>query len=154
MRFTPLSEDEAAAQSADLLPEGQYDYEIREASEEVSKASGAEMVKLEVWVYASDGNRRLVFDYLVSSERAAWRLRSFAESCNLLEQYKTGSLMVADIVGRTGRCQLAIQKADGNWPAKNIIKGYVKAKPTGAPPSSRKPVHAGAGSDLDDEIPF
>ena len=154
MRFNPLSEEEAAAQSADLLSDGQYDYEIREATEEVSKASGADMLKLEVWVYAATGDRRLVFDYLVNSERAAWRLRSFAESCNLLEQYKTGSLMVADIVGRTGRCQIATQKADATYPAKNIIKGYVKAKATGAPPSPRKPVPAGAGTDLDDEIPF
>ncbi len=154
MRFVPLSEEEAAAQSADLLPDGQYDYEIREASEEVSKASGAEMMKLEVWVYDQTGARRLVFDYLVNSERAAWRMRSFAESCNLLEQYKTGSLMVADIIGRTGRCQIATQKADGGYPAKNIIRAYVKAKGAPAAPSARKPVHAGAGSDLDDEIPF
>lgn len=155
MHFTPMSEEEAAAQSADLWPDAIYDYEVRDASEETSAAGNA-MTKMEVWIYNQAGSRRLLFDYLVASEKAAWKIRSFCESCNLLEQYKTGALMVADIVGRTGRCQVVTQKADGAYPAKNVIRGYVKTK-AAAPVSGsgtaphRTKVPAG---DIDDEIPF
>lgn len=158
MRFTPLSDEEAVAQSADLWQDGTYDYEIREASEETS-AAGNEMIKLEAWVYNLNGDRRLVFDYLVSSEKAGWKVHAFAASCGLAEQYKSGNLMVADIVGRTGRCQIGTQKATDSYPAKNVIRNYIKAKDASAAArpqsvSPRKPVHAGSGSDLDDEIPF
>lgn len=152
MRITPISEEEADAQSSNLLPPGTYDYEIRDASEETS-AAGNEMIRVEVFIFSQDGSRRLVWDYLVGSEKAAWKVRRFASSCGLLEQYEKGMLIAPEIVGRTGKCVVAIRPARDQYPPQNTIRDYVKA--AGAPsPAPRKPVHAGAGSDLDDEIPF
>jgi hypothetical protein len=156
MKFTPLSDEEAAAQSGDLWPPGTYDYEIREATEETSKA-GNDMFKLEIWIFSKDGERKLLWDYLVASEKATWKIHQFAASCGLTEQYKTGALMVAEIVGRTGMCDVVTQKATDDFPAKNVIKGYVKAKdaPASSRPAQRQPVHAGGGGDdLNDDIPF
>lgn len=155
MRIKPLSEEEAAAQSADLWPNGTYDYEVREATEKES-ASGNEMVELEVWIYDQAGGRRLVFDYLVSTEKAAWKIRHFAASCGLLEQYNSGNLMANEMVGRTGKCQVGTQPAKDQYPAKNIIREYTKAEqknPAQAhrPAMARSKVPAG---DIDDEIPF
>ena len=149
MRVTPISEEEAAAQSADLWPDGTYDYEVREATEETSKA-GNDMIKLEVWIFNQAEQRRLVFDYLVASEKTAWKIHEFAASCDLLKQYRTGTLVANEIVGRCGKCVVATQKATDAYPARNIIRRYVKA--TESTPASRQP--AMAGGSIDDEIPF
>lgn len=159
MRFTPISEQEAASQSSSLWKAGVYDYEVRNAEDKTS-SGGNEMTALEVWVYDQSGGRRLVFDYLVASENTVWKIRRFAESCGLLDQFDKGVLEAADCEGRTGRCKLAVAPAKDGYEAKNVIRDYIKMPDapkraeTGATPSSRKPIAAGAGSDLDDEIPF
>lgn len=152
MRVTPLSEKEADDQSANLWPDGEYDFEVKEASEETSNA-GNDMFKLELWIYNQEGGRRIVFDYLVSSEKSAWKIRHFAASCGLLPQYEAGQLIESEIVGRTGRCAIATQPAKDNYPAKNVVRGYVKAAATSraSVPSSRAKAPAG---DIDDDIPF
>jgi hypothetical protein len=157
MLFTPVTEEAADAQGNDLWPNGSYDYEIRQATETTSKAGNA-MFSLEVWIYKPDGDRKLVFDYLVASDKAAWKIRSFAASCGLVQQYETGCLMEAEIVGRTGRCTVGTQAASNGYAAKNHITGYLRAEGAAMTPPdrapARKPVPAGAGSDLDDIIPF
>ncbi len=154
MRVTPLSDEEAAALTADLWPAGGYDFEVRAATEETSKSNN-DMIKLEVWIYNHSGGRRLCFDYLVSSEKAAWKVHQFAASCGLTEQYKSGDLMPAEIVGRTGFCEVAVQKATDDYPAKNIIRSYVKAKDMPQPTRATAPAREKAPvGDIDDEIPF
>jgi hypothetical protein len=161
MRVTPISEEEAEAQSANLWPESEYDYEVRDASEETSKNTGNEMIKLEIWVFNQEGGRRLVFDYLVGGEKSAWKVRKFAASCGLLPQFEKGDLIAPEIVGRTGRCKLGIQPAKDGYQAKNVVRDYIKAAsaPEAAPPSRLVPrqslsrVKTPAG-DIDDEIPF
>ena len=154
MKFTPVSEQEADAMSANLWPNGDYDFEVREATEKES-ASGNEMTELEVWIYDTAGGRRLVFDYLVATEKSAWKIRHFAASCGLLPQYERGSLAANEMVGRTGKCTVATQQAKDNYPAKNVIRDYLKATgtPAARPVVSRARTPAPAG-DIDDEIPF
>jgi hypothetical protein len=160
MKFDPISEKEAEELSTNLWRDGEYDYEIREASEEISKA-GNEMIKLELWIFDPSGGRRLLFDYLINGERTSWKIRHFASSCGLLSQYDKGLLMAPEIVGRTGRCTIGTQQAKDSFPAKNVVRGYVKGaasaanaspRPASARPSNR--VKAPAGPDMDDEIPF
>lgn len=155
MRFTPVSEQEADSQSANLFPNGDYDFEVREATEKES-ASGNEMTELEVWIFDSSGTRKLLFDYLVVTEKSAWKIRHFAASCGLLPQYERGSLSANEMVGRTGKCTVATQPAKDGYPAKNVIRDYLKAAgaPVSRPTQSRPKAMATAGDDLNDEIPF
>jgi|SRR5690348_2998784 len=160
MKFQPLSEEEAAAQSGGTWPNGTYDFEVREATEKESKSSGAAMIELELWIYDQAGDRRLVFDYLVES--VGWKLRQFATSCGLLPQYDKGVLMANEMVGRTGKCEIAIRKQEG-YADKNVVKAYVKAaagtvpvrhapaSKVKAPPLWTEKAPAG---DIDDDIPF
>lgn len=156
MRFTPISEQEAASQSVSLWPPGDYDFEVRNATDKTS-ASGNEMTALEVWIYNEDGGRRLIFDYLVASEKTVWKIRRFAEACGLLDKFDAGSIEAADCEGRTGRCKIVVSPAQNGYEPKNTIRDYIKsagAKASPKAPSPRKPVPAGKGTDLDDEIPF
>jgi hypothetical protein len=164
MKFKPLSEEEAEAQSADLWPAGEYDFEVREATEKESKSSGADMIELELWLYNQAGGRRLVFDYLTHSDKSAWKLRSFAAACGLLDRYKTGIVMANEMVGRTGKCEIGIRKQEG-YADKNTVRSYVKAAATGeqaqerVPGSSRikfqgKVKWEAPAGDIEDDIPF
>lgn len=154
MRVTPISEQEADALSTNLWPDNEYDYEIKEAEEKTSRA-GNDMFALQIWLYDDQGAKKMVFDYLINEERQSWKIRHFAASCGLLPQYEKGSLMVGEMIGRTGRCTIGSQPAKDGYPAKNVVRGYVKA--TGAtpvtarPPAQREKAPAG---DIDDEIPF
>jgi hypothetical protein len=150
MRFAP-------EEAVDLWQSGTYDYEVREATEATSQA-GNDMTKLEVWIYNKSGQRRLIFDYLVAGEKTAWKIRSFAESCGLMQQYKSGELTTVDIVGRTGICQVDAQEESGAFPARNIIRSYVKMKndpQSAAEPTARRSAKEPVGRGIiDDEIPF
>lgn len=151
MRFQPKTENEIAA--AGLFPAGEYNFEITDASEETSKA-GNDMLKLVATVYNGAGQQTLVFDYLVDTERTAYKIRHFAAAVGLLPAYERGQLTAPDCVGRAGRCKLAIVKdKNGQYPDRNGIADYLA--PAGGAAPSRTAAMAGAPSrDLDDEIPF
>jgi hypothetical protein len=154
MKFKPVSEQEADAQSANLWPDGEYDFEVKVAEEKEAK-SGNDMFALELWIFDDGGGRKNVFDYLVLSEKSAWKLRHFASSCGMILQYEGGAMMAGEMEGRTGRCTIGTQPAKDGYAAKNVVRGYVKA--SGAAPVTQRPpaqrVKAPAG-DIDDEIPF
>lgn len=152
MRFSPLSEKQADEMAANIWPDGNYDFEVKSAIEKVS-AAGNGMFALELWIFNSDGDRRMVFDYLVDSEKAKWKMRHFADATGLTREYESGSLNEQDMEGRTGKCTLGTQPAKDGYQAKNVVRGYVKA--AGATVLNRAPARASVGGgDLDDSIPF
>jgi hypothetical protein len=129
---------------------------VYDASEETS-AAGNEQIKLTLHVFNTEGKRRTVFDYLVSMESVAYKIRHFAEATGIVAQYEKGDLMPSEIVQRTGRLKLRIKKGTNGYPDQNAVQDYIKAGerihvPNVAPrPSSRVKSLA---SELDDEIPF
>jgi hypothetical protein len=154
MRFNPLSEEEANAQASGVWEDGEYDYEVIEAEEKQSNA-GNDMFALELSIFNANGSRKKVFDYLVISDKAAWKLRHFSTSCGLLAQYQRGSLMANEMIGRTGRCTIGTQAAKDSYPAKNVVRDYIgSAAPAQRSAQQRQRQPVPAGSDLDDEIPF
>ncbi len=140
-------------------PAGDYDFEVHDACDEQSKASGRDQIKLTLYVFNEDGNKRTVFDYLGCDEKSAWKVRHFAEAVGLLDHYERGELDVNDIVGRTGRCRLRVKPESNGYPANNSVGDYVpqEAKEKSARPVARPspaPARKLAPADLDDEIPF
>lgn len=148
MKFTPKSEQEI--QSENLLAPGIYDFEILKAEDTISKASGADMVKLQLHVFDADGQPRTVFDYLLES--VAYKLRHAAEVCDLLGDYERGQLAAEDFVGKTGKCKIAVQKdKSGQFPDRNGVSDYIVDAPRqSAAVHQRKPAMA----HMDDDIPF
>ncbi len=158
MRFTPQSEQQVQESSNKFGPwrNGIYDFEIAEAEEKQSKA-GNDMLVLTLHVYNRDGERRVIYDYLLES--IPHKLRHAAAGCGLMAEYHRGQLSSVDFYGKTGRLKLGLQPEKDGFPAKNVVRDYLTAPSVHTaepppPPSARKPVPAGAGSDLDDEIPF
>lgn len=162
MRFAPKSDTEIEmerAKATGVWLSGIYDFEITNAEDKIS-SKGNEMLVLTVAIFDKDGDRKHVTDYLL--EAIAHKLKHAALACGLTAKYDLGTLVAMDFIGCTGRLRLGIETdRTGNFPDKNRILDYEKkAFSTTAPsvrpgpPLARKPVHAGAGSDLDDEIPF
>lgn len=147
MRFEAKSEEEVS--SFDLAPAGKYAFEVLEAEEKQSKA-GNDMIALKIGIL-HNGSMNGVFDYLVSGEKTAYKVRHFADAVGMLAEYEKGQLNAADLVGLTGECQIVIQPAKDGYDAKNSVKDYVKRG--GAQPAKAA---KGARTEIiqDDPIPW
>lgn len=160
-----MTKEEADANaSGPVWKSGTYDFEIHDASEEISKA-GNEQIKLTVWIFDSNGERKTCFDYLGAAANVQWKVRQFAASVGLISQYESGELDVNEIVDRTGKLKLGIQKS-AEYGDQNKVIAYLEAEdqPTKvarpatarpAPARRAEPARGGStGGDMDDSIPF
>lgn len=145
MRVEPKTEAEVS--EAGNWPRGTYDFEVSEAVEKTSK-TGNEMVELVVKVYDNEGKYRKIYDYLVSTDGAAYKVRHFAGATGLMKDYEAGLLNARDMIGKTGRCEVVIKKAQDGYPAKNSISDYIAPEDGAVAPSSK------TAELIDDEIPF
>ena len=124
MRFTPKTE--AELKESELLPEGEYTFEILTAEDTQSKSTGNDMLKLSLRIFENGGeNSQRVFDYLVSIDSMIWKIRHFAEAIGMLPEYESGEMLAETLPGRTGKCKIVIQPASGQWDAKNAVKDYL-----------------------------
>lgn len=146
MKFIPKSEAEVSAGT--MLQPGVYDFEIVEATETTSKA-GNDMIALQLKVYDTAGRGVTVFDYLVGTEKAQYKVRHCATAVGLLAQYERGELLADDLIGRAGRCSITIKKGNGEYPDANAVRDYIADAPK---TNARAPAPAPAY--LDDDIPF
>ncbi len=127
MEFKPKSEKDI--QSALLLPKGDYDFQVLEAQDTVSKSKNA-MIKINIGIFQGDAMTRRLFDYLVPSMEA--KLRHFCDTCGILAAYEAGTLSAEDCKGRSGRVRLIIEEDEtGKYDPKNVVKDYIcrAAKP-------------------------
>lgn len=145
MTFEPKTEQQV--QESALAPEGEYDFDILNAEDTISK-TGNPMIKVNIGLYINGTVKNRVFDYLLPAMEA--KLRHFCDTVGLLSQYEAGTLEAADCIGRSGKVKIVIDPAKGTYSAKNAVKDYVcrAAKPlANQNPQSPDPVDEG-------EIPF
>ena len=163
MKFTPMTKEQI--ELANLLEPGIYPFQVLAASDEISRA-GNEMIKMKLAVF-SDDREVHAFDYLLES--MAFKLRHFAEHTGQLAVYEQGMLDAMMVIGKVGYCKLDVEKGDGMYPPKNVIKDYVakpgdSTAPAAAPapevPRKLTPAEFAARHGLDtsakfdDDIPF
>ena len=141
MTFAPKTDKQLAEEN--LLPGGEYDYEVMEVTEQFSK-SGNEMVKLRLRIFHGESGTRTLTDYLL--EAMAGKLKHFCTSHGMQDKYDAGTLCADDCMGLTGRVRIGIKKdKTGQYPDQNTVFDYVVAKgaTTTATPSA-----------ADDDCPF
>src|SRR5205085_11816576 len=118
--FTPLSDTEARASTRKLRKPGWCSGIITEA---VIKISKYENQYLEATVVIRDADGEMTLrDGLRGSKSHALKLRSLAFACHKLDRYEAGLLGPEDIAGVEIEVRLAVQKARGDYPARNIIE--------------------------------
>jgi hypothetical protein len=147
LSFQPRTEEEIA--TAGLAPAGEYDFEVLQAEDAISKKNGNPMIKLKIGLYNGDRIRQHVYDYLLTSFES--KLRHFCDTAGLLRLYENGSLSAEDCLGRTGRVRIEQEPASGSYPAKNVVDDYVvrKAKPLAPPAAAGTRPATG-----EDDVPF
>jgi hypothetical protein len=156
MRFQPKQENELSR----LLPDGEYGFEILDATDEVSKNNN-EMIKLKIALYDGEDVGAYAFDYLMES--VAYKLRHCSIACGLLPQYESGELVANMFIGKIGQVKVIVQKdKTGQYPDKNVIKDYVtenvKQQPARASQATRPSAGVPTGDNppphTDDDLPF
>lgn len=139
---------EQALKEAMLLPAGDYDFEVLDAVDKVSK-NGNEMIALKLGVFRPNGSKQYVNDFLM--EKLAFKLRHFAYAVGLGEKYEAGEMVAEDCKGRAGRVTVKIEEQDGYAP-KNAVRDYVViGKETVKPAANAKPTAPASNTD---EPPF
>jgi hypothetical protein len=120
MRFSPKTDNEIAA--ANLLPNGDYSYEVMSAEEATSRA-GNEMLKLKLRIFVGESERH-VYDYLL--EAMAGKLKHFCDSHGLTEKYQRGALTARDCEGLSGECSIGLKHdKSGQYPDQNTVLDYI-----------------------------
>jgi len=96
------------------LPAGDYSVTIVEASETVSRSTGADMIKLTLDAEAPDGSTAKLFDYLVASPSSAWKIDAFRRALgHEVVQGEPVELAAEDLIGRTLRARLKVEEFNG-----------------------------------------
>lgn len=149
MRYQSEQYQESAFKERKIISEGDYDFQVSMAVEKISK-SGNEMIELILDVYDQDGNKYKVWDYLVSTPKALFKIKNFCEAVGLGDKFKSNELTADECVDMHGRCHVGVRPATGEYKESNNVDYYIESKAKLAPVSNEKPV-----DDLEDsDIPF
>lgn len=133
-----------------LLPEGDYEFTVLDAEDAVS-AAGNEMINMTLQVWDESGKDFKVWDRLVFTPKALYRIRNFCKANGLDEQWEAREVTTDDVTGVTGTAHIGIDPervVNGKThKAKNVVDYYIE--PDAAPAAKA------SGDDFDNsDIPF
>jgi len=137
MKFTPLDIKKDAPANY-LLPAGDYEVEVVDAEEGVSKAGNAQ-IKLKLRIIA-DGMSVTTFDYLGATSK---KLRNFCLSMGLQEKYEHGEITDLDCANKRGHASVKVERSE-EYGDKNKVAFYIDK------PEPKKP----AEDFTNDDVPF
>jgi len=133
-----------------VINEGTVDYRVHNALEKVSK-SGNEMINLILKVRDEAGNTDYVHDYLVSNDKAKWKIKQFCNSNQL--EFEDGVLAPDDCIGQRGTCDVKYEHFNGYDNLK--VKQYHKVNKKQQSPSNKtQSKTTQQRPDFDDDVPF
>ena len=118
---------DAEIESLDLIPPGTYDFEVLAALDKVSQ-KGNDMIELKINVFGPDGRQKHVYDYLVASDHGLCirKIKHFASSVGLTDQYEAGVLDATNLEGKTGKVLIVIED-DPTYGRQNKVSDYATA---------------------------
>ena len=131
----------------DMIPAGIYRGSIVSAEEVIAKSSGNEMISL---TWEVDGNHALIYDNLVFTEKAAWKIDTLLKATGHAPANKGDEieLNADDMIGWAAPLNVGVDKyvdGAGNEREKNVIVQYVTNKPEVVEPTVVDPK---------DDLPF
>ena len=115
-----------------IPPVGEYNFMVVDVDKTFAKTSGNPMLKVRLDLQGADG---CVFDNLVISEKAMFKLISFFESVGVKEKGKDMKLSIGDAaleaMNREGRCKIKHETYNGEVRAK--VDKYIVLAPKKEP---------------------
>ncbi len=128
-----------------ILPAGIYFFRIDSAELKKSK-QGNQMIELRLTVSTDSGESAVVFDYIVSMDKMAWKCHHLCCSIGHEELYTEGTVNADFLKGKGGQLQIEIDNKDP-LNVRNRVKDYIKPEEGSSKDSSVEPT-------LNDDIPF
>jgi len=113
-------EDATEANDFQPFPVGEYEAEVIEADQMVSKA-GNDMIRLNLVVTNDKGGTTRIYDYIVIPN-TLFKLKSI---CRCLSIEFDGTLDEQILVDQRMKVKVGIEKGDDKYPAKNRIDRYI-----------------------------
>ena len=147
--------DKDMESSFKVLPEGTYDFSVMAGEDKFSQANN-EMWKITIKIFDGQGGHIQIFDYLVKTEKAYFKISQFCKATGLHDRLKAGDEISAkELKGLSGQLKLAIEK-DDTYGEQNRVKGYVVLENQGAAPPQPETVHKPVREmpSTEDQIPF
>lgn len=132
MQFDPANEKDIRAKM--VLPAGEYDFEVAEATDAISKSNN-EMIALKLRVFCADGTTRQVNDWLLPSMEL--KLNRFCHAVGLQDAYFAGEINALACEGMSGRLKLTIQEQE-KYGVQNSVKDYLPVKTEAPEPVAEK----------------
>lgn len=125
--FNPMTEEEI--NSANLIENGVYNFEVLSSTRKISK-SGNPMAELQLHVWDKNGKTHIIFDYLVFSSIALniKKVKHFCDATGLQVEYAKGEIP-ENLERYCGEVQIGTQEEQprqggGFYPKKNIVIDY------------------------------
>ena len=118
----------------EILEPGKYPFRIVEANEKIS-STGNPMIELKLEVSSNDGNTVTVYDYLVSTEKMAWKCHHLCCAIGHEELYINGKVNVKSLEGTGGYLSLKIANHPEHGKS-NKVKDYITSNENVEPVSN------------------
>lgn len=134
------------------LKEGVADFEIVNATDDISKSSGNPMIKLVVKVWDVEGKQGNLFDYLVP--HVPFKIKQVCDAIGRPEWYAANFDLRPDmLIGKSGSCVLGKERKSkdpkyANREPRIIISSYTSAD------EPKKEAPTADNNFEDDDIPF
>lgn len=118
--------------SYELLPEGDYEFEVEESTLQTAKKGGYQW-KVTLRIDPEGKPSRKVWEYFPETEKMEWKFSAFLKCIGLIpvdSEAEFDTELMKDSVGEIGKCRLGIQASDGTYPAKNTVKSFLRPEKT------------------------
>lgn len=119
MQFQPKSAQ--AIEDSQLLPRGEYAFEIIEATETTSQA-GNPMIEMRVRV-TKNGYARILPDYVLPQRPAKFRNACIAVGAE--DKYLSGTVSDDDFLGKRGKVLVGVERAKRGYGRRNVIVDWL-----------------------------
>lgn len=146
-----------------VFPKGEYSFTILEINEFQNSKAGNPMLPLKLEFKDKDGNTSNVYENLVFTEKALFKINQFLASVGVPKGTRINwhdDEFLKYLKPKTGRAVLDIEEytdKGGNKKEKNVIKAFVyegTSKRDDGPPAHKATPGAAPGEDDMDDVPF
>ena len=149
MRYDHIAPDDL--NSFKVIEEGEGTFKVLEATEEVSKTSGKDMMNILYELKNLRGQSTLCNQYIVANEWAAKNIYGILDAAGKAELYqeKNGEIKPYDLIGLKGQCKIKTEvSTNPNFEDKSKVGYFI-------PASQKRPIHSETVEECpDDSIPF
>jgi hypothetical protein len=164
MKYQPYTE--AQIQSMNVMEPGIYSFQVLEVitwdqyGKELRDKNGNDMAKLKLAITDQEGRERPLFTYITGDGAFAYKLRHFAKSIGMIQQYEDAIFNIAETVGKRGLADIVIKKGtlkqDGSgemWADRNDVKDFMTNADGNVVSHSHQPTTPQV-DEISEDVPF